>query len=391
MDVTRTMNALVVGGGMYVIGRGTDSFGTILPALFEARREGRIGKIAVATTRAATSGALRDRAHELGHRMGVDGECETYPAEGTDPRAYLTACEADLAVISVPDHLHAEVAIPILERRIPCLLVKPMAPTVAEARAIAEAAERAGVIGQVEFHKRLDESNLLLRDKVAGGELGSLLYAVVEYSQRKTIPQEAFRSWSARTNIFQYLGVHYVDLIQFVTRFRPRRVTAWGEKEHLASLGIDTWDAIQAVIEWEKPDGQTFVSAIVTNWIDPAGSSAMSDQKINVVGTAGRYQADQKNRGIQIVRDEAGIEDVNPYFSAAWVDPSTQTLRFHGYGIRSVNQFIGDVLAWKEDRITPEQLETIRPTFRAALTSTAVIEAAERSLAGGSKPVDITP
>ena len=40
----------------------------------------------------------------------------------------------------------------------------------------------------------------------------------------------------------------------------------------------------------------------------------MSDQKINVVGTKGRFQADQKHRGVQVVQDELGIQEINPYF-----------------------------------------------------------------------------
>ena len=51
---------------------------------------------------------------------------------------------------------------------------------------------------------------------------------------------------------------------------------------------------MQVVIEWERKDGGLFVSTHITNWIDPDETSAMSDQKINVVGTKGRFQADQK-------------------------------------------------------------------------------------------------
>ena len=51
---------------------------------------------------------------------------------------------------------------------------------------------------------------------------------------------------------------------------------------------------MQLVVEWERKDGGQFVSTHITNWIDPDETSAMSDQKINVVGTKGRFQADQK-------------------------------------------------------------------------------------------------
>ena len=35
----RKQNILIVGGGMYVSGRGTKSYGTVLPAILEAKKK----------------------------------------------------------------------------------------------------------------------------------------------------------------------------------------------------------------------------------------------------------------------------------------------------------------------------------------------------------------
>ena len=35
----------------------------------------------------------------------------------------------DAVVVSVPDHLHASVSIPLINKGLHCLVVKPMAPT----------------------------------------------------------------------------------------------------------------------------------------------------------------------------------------------------------------------------------------------------------------------
>ena len=45
--------------------------------------------------------------------------------------------ELDAAIIAVPASLHAEVAIPLLERGVPCLIEKPLASTAQEARRLA--------------------------------------------------------------------------------------------------------------------------------------------------------------------------------------------------------------------------------------------------------------
>jgi len=389
------LNLLVVGGGMYVIGRGAPGYnGTIMPALLEARRAGLVGGIAVATTRAESAAEAGRATGALAAEMGVDGACECFPgqSDSADGAAYLEALKTfkpDAVIVSVPDDLHAEVCIPFIEAGRHCLVVKPMAASPAEARAMAAAAEKAGVVAQVEFHKRLDESNRLMREAVRQGDIGDLLYATVEYSQRKMVPRDAFRGWAERSNVFQYLGVHYVDLLAWATGFTPARVTAWGQKRYLRSEGLDTWDAMQVVIEWTQPDGQPFVSTHVTNWIDPDDNSAMSDQKINLVGTVGRFQADQKNRGVQLVRDDAGVADVNPYFTARWHDDLSGALRFDGYGIESVLQFLHDTQAFRDGAVTLDQLNGARPSFETGLAATAVVAAASASLDGGSIPVDV--
>ena len=44
-------------------------------------------------------------------------------------------------------------------------------------------------------------------------------------------------------------------------------------------------------------------------------SSSMSDQKIKFVGTKGRFEGDQKNRGIIVNSDTSQIEHINPDFA----------------------------------------------------------------------------
>ena len=390
--MSQKINVLIIGGGMYVTGKGTTSNGMIMPALLEARRHGMVSGLGLVTTSADSANENRERINDLAQLMGVDSQCECFPKSGHNEQAYLETVEQfipDAVIVSVPDHLHASVSIPLIEKGIHCLVVKPMATTLAEADAMTVAAKKAGVLGQVEFHKRLDESNLLLRDAVQSGKLGNLLYAVIEYSQKKQVPRDIFRSWAEKSSIFQYLGVHYVDLLQFVTSFRPLRVSAWGQKDYLKNLGIDTWDAMQVVVEWERKDGGLFVSTHITNWIDPDETSAMSDQKINVVGTKGRFQADQKNRGVQIVEDGQVIQDVNPYFSSSWKETINQNLMFNGYGIKSVLQFVKDVQMFKDGEIELETLEKVRPSFKVCRISSAVIEAAHQSLAQHNFPVKI--
>ncbi|MGD2087525.1 MAG: Gfo/Idh/MocA family oxidoreductase [Candidatus Aminicenantes bacterium] len=391
------LNVLVIGAGMYVCGSGTDSFGTILPTLVQEQHLGKLGKIHVSATRPESITQLQEKLAALNRLMGTKTHIQGYPTKGTrDTQAYKKALEIvprpAAAVISVPDHLHASITRDVIKAGIPPLVVKPLTPTVPEALDLIQLLDQYQLYGAVEFHKRFDQANLLLRQKIRDGKLGDLCYVVVEYSQRRLI-REIFHSWVSQTNIFQYLGVHYADLVYFVTGARPLRVLATGQgnSRPASTKENPVYDAIQVVVEWEiPPQGKRFISTILTNWIDPNTTSAMSDQKITVAGTNGRYQSDQKHRGVQMVTEEGGLEDINPYFTQFYQDSETPLQTgVHGYGPASIRCFLRDVERLFAGTVSRQELMNHRPSFWQALPSTAVVEAVNRSLAQDSQWVSI--
>lgn len=389
----KALNVVVVGSGMYVTGRGTEAFGTIMPALLEWRRSRQLGDIFIAGTRPKNIGQTKLRIRELARFMGVKTpEIRYYPRLDSTGRSSCRTAFSDIskpacAIVCVPDHLHTTVALQAIKSGLHTFVVKPLAPTVKEAVNLRDTLKKANLYGAVDFHKRWDEANIKMKDLVSAGAIGDPLYILVEYSQRKSVPETLFRQWINNTNIFQYLGVHYVDIIYFATGGAPKRVMATGQKRWLRSKGLDAYDSIQAVIEWETPSGSRFVSHVLTNWIDPESTSAMSDQKIKIIGTKGRFESDQKQRGVRIVLDGRTQEEPNPYFSAAYGGKGKA--RYRGYGIKSVHQFLDDCCDIGSGSMRPEDLEHERPTFGQSLISTAVIEAVNRSLANKSSWVKV--
>ena len=391
------LNILVIGAGMYVCGKGTSGFGTVFPAICEwSKLHGIPEHLYLAATSNDSVETANEKLGALNQLLGTDVRFRAFPEKGQadDPGCYHLALKEiprpACAILVVPDHLHYQIAMDCLRSGVHVLVVKPLTASVPEARRLIETQQETGLYGAVEFHKRFDRANLKLKEAVASGAIGRPLYFVVEYSQRKRVPSEIFRNWVHDTNIFQYLGVHYVDIIYFVTGARPRRVMAKGQDGWLKQNGIDAYDAVHGVIEWEDPAGETFLSFILTNWIDPDKTTAMSDQQIKLVGTRGRIESNQKNRGLQLVTDEYGVEDINPDFCQTYPTASGGT-GYRGYGIDSIHTFLSDVNEVETGNVSPAELEHERPTFQNALISTMVVEAVNRSLKKNGAWIDINP
>lgn len=375
------MNVLVVGSGMFVTGRGTPGLGTVLPALSTLRRRGLVDRVTVTGTRREGEAAVRSAAERLASRMGSELPVE-YRVADLDIRPLLAG--HDCAIVSVPDHLHHAIGRQVLEGGAHCLMVKPLTPTLAEAKELAGLARARGVHAAVELHKRFDPSNLLARRTLAEGKLGRPRYITVEYSQQVDIPRRVFAGWAHRTTIFTYLGVHYVDVVRFVTGYEPVRVVARGTRGVLDAQGVSTWDSIHAITVWRDPaaPGEELVAQLAVGWIDPARTSAVSEQRIVFVGSEGRLDCEQKRRGNELVTDADGPRTVNPYFSELLPDADGR-LELTGYGFDSIARFVEDVRDIRAGRVRPADLIGRRPTFEDALPATAVTEAVDRSLSSG--------
>ncbi len=388
------IEVLIVGAGMHVSGRGTDGCGTVLPAVVQAHRDGLVARMAVAATSAESVAALNEKLAVLNRRLGVAARVEGFPPQGADAQAWRAALAQmgprGCVIIVVPDDLHVPIAMEAVQRRLPVLVEKPLAPTLAEAQVLERLAHELGVYGAVDFHKRWDLMNLKLKETIEDGRLGSPLYAVVEYSQRRVIPERVFRGWVEKANPFQYLCVHFVDILQFALKAVPRRATAVGQRSYLKERSINAYDSVQASIEWSVPGSSTpFVSTFVANWIDPNTTSALSYQSLKVIGTRGRFESDQRDRGLTLITEASGIETLNPYFTQSYPVEGGTLREYRGYGIDSVRTFLEDVRNLHDGRCAPGDLEANRPTLRQALVSTAVVEGVNRSLAAGGAWVSI--
>jgi predicted dehydrogenase len=160
----------------------------------------------------------------------------------------------DAVVIATPPSSHARLGLQAIAAGKHVLVEKPMGITTAEARALVEAADAAGVVLMPGHTLEHNAAVQKLRDLVRGRELGELYYLD-----------------SARLNLGLYqpdvgvildLAPHDISVANFVLGSKPTTVTAWGsrhvhpEHEDVAHLLLDYADiGVRASIHvsWLNP------------------------------------------------------------------------------------------------------------------------------------------
>ncbi|MEU2467552.1 Gfo/Idh/MocA family oxidoreductase [Streptomyces sp. NPDC012486] len=147
-----------------------------------------------------------------------------WAAAETDWRALIARDDLQLVDICTPGDSHAEIAIAALEAGKHVLCEKPLANTVAEAEAMAQAAERAAARGQVAivgFNYRKVPALTHARAMIEEGRLGRLRHVRATYLQDWLVDPESPLTWRlererAGSGALGDLGAHIVDLAQYL-------------------------------------------------------------------------------------------------------------------------------------------------------------------------------
>ena len=378
---------------MYVTGRHTSGPGSALGSIGELSKTLDIDSITVVSKSESSINDVNRSRNIINKELNIDVSIE-FIALGDDSlnklQDIISLNTFHCAIVALPDHLHYSFGKLLIENKIHCFFVKPLTPTLKESLDLVSLQRKNKVLGVVDFHKRYDEVNLIIKDIITKGDIGSPLSATVEYSQKIEMPTIVFSDWVENSNVFQYLGVHYVDMIYFLTSYKPEKVTAVGTYGILKEKGINTYDSIHAIIVWYNNENseQKMVTQFSTSWIDPSTSSAMSDQKYTIIGTKGRIESNQKHRGVEVTTESEGIQSINPYF-AKYLDNTSGGKTYSGYDFKSISQFLTDVNQVIKDIVFDNEVYEFRPTLEDTLPTSSVIDAVNKSLIDNSNWVYI--
>jgi len=143
----------------------------------------------------------------------------------TDWREVVARDDIDIVDIVTPGDSHAEIAIAALKAGKHVLCEKPLANSVEQARAMADAAAEAaarGIVAMVGFTYRRVPAVTFMRDLIAEGVVGEVQQVRAAYRQDWLVDPEMPLAWRlqkehAGSGALGDIGAHAIDTTQFVT------------------------------------------------------------------------------------------------------------------------------------------------------------------------------
>ena len=170
----------------------------------------------------------------------------------------------EAVTIAAPTHLHHEIALACIARKVHVLVEKPIASSVEEGRDIVGAAQRAGVTLMVGHVERFNPAVAAVKQALAGENILSIAITRVG----------PFPPRMSNVGVVIDLAVHDIDLIRWFTEsdiieVQPQLSSAVAEREDIALLQVRTASGVLAHIN--------------TNWLTPFKARNVT------VATRGKY------------------------------------------------------------------------------------------------------
>ena len=194
-----------------------------------------------------------------------------------DYRKLLEQKDVQAVVIATPSHQHRELAIAALQSGKHVYCEAPLAASIEDARAIAQAAKAAGKqIFQVGQQYRANPQHHHVLNFIRSGAAGTLTFARSQWhkkqSWRRASPnneREQALNWRLDPQISPGLigeiGIHQIDVAAWYLRALPVAVTGFGGIQHWRD-GRTVPDTVQAVFEFPGGTRMSYDSTLTNSF-----------------------------------------------------------------------------------------------------------------------------
>ncbi|MHA1517121.1 MAG: Gfo/Idh/MocA family protein, partial [Alphaproteobacteria bacterium] len=224
-----------------VIGGGMITQIQILPSLYGLQRTGMLGDIAVCALNGAPLKVLAED----------ETLKEAFPGQGFTPYPDFTKVDLEakfpklfeevvakmsprnIVFVALPDQLHYRAIKTALDAGQNVLTVKPLVLSYKQAAEIEKLALEKGLFVGIEYHKRFDDRALMARSDYRAGRFGEFRLGQAAMVEPWYYRDSNFMNWCTCENsdMFTYVGCHYVDQVQFITGLMPVEVSVYGIRD----------------------------------------------------------------------------------------------------------------------------------------------------------------
>lgn len=265
--------------------------------------------------------------------------------------------DIDAVSITVPDHLHTDAILAAVESGKHVLIEKPFTLTASDARACVEAMKEHGNTYMVNFSLRWMTPFYRAKQLIDEGKIGEPRYCYFEQSNTPEVPLNMLK-WASKSNVVWFLGVHSIDMVEWLFSSRISRVAAHADRGVLAARGVDTEDFVISTCEL----GSGATAVIENSWILPESHTGISTCRCKIVGTKGTLNVDALSAASLSYSDDKATTALN-MFGLNRVDD-----RFIGSPAASVEHFVECAIHGRTPRVSVED------GLSSVLVATSIIE-----------------
>ncbi len=217
-------NAKKIGWGIVGLGWAASDF--VVPGMIKSEGSALV----------ACLGSTEEKTREFAKRFNV-------PHVHANLESLLHDDTVDAVYIALPNAMHHEAVLAGAKAGKHMLCEKPLAMKPEHAREMTQACQKAGVILRIAHQIRLDAAVTRAREIVQSGRLGKIVEMTLERTSAMP-PRKTWRLDNSQSGVMYDVGVHLIDLVQWVSGERFVEVSAFTQPDRREGHADDTFTVL---------------------------------------------------------------------------------------------------------------------------------------------------
>jgi len=221
---------------------------------------------------------------------------------------------------TTPNNAHLETTLAAARAGKHVFLDKPIANTIADARAITEGCREAGVVLSVGYQRRRESQFRWVKQRIGAGEFGKLVNAEANISRDRAgkIDLSSWRYQAAEMpgGVLLQIGIHYTDVLEYLVgpvaavSARLAQLVLPGDNPDVASLALEHDNGALSTLN------ASYASAAEHYVMNVYGKEATAYYDLQQ-GLSFLKRGSQKAEPVNIQKNDAIVEELEEFAAAA--------------------------------------------------------------------------